>query len=60
MFSRFAVYIGDKTVLMRRNNPKHPEDNGAISFSGARPVFGWRMSRDPDLSNARRGMQVHI
>jgi hypothetical protein len=29
MFSGFAVYVGDKIVLMLRDSPKHPEDNGA-------------------------------
>src|SRR5215469_3410849 len=28
MFSGFAVYVGDKIVLMLRDSPKHPEDNG--------------------------------
>src|ERR1700749_4982427 len=28
MFSGFAVYVGEKIVLMLRDNPKHPEDNG--------------------------------
>jgi hypothetical protein len=28
MFSGFAVYVGDKVVLMRRDSPKHPKDNG--------------------------------
>lgn len=28
MFSGFAVYIGDRLVLMLRDNLKHPEDNG--------------------------------
>jgi hypothetical protein len=28
MFSGFAVYLGDKIVLMLRDSPKHPEDNG--------------------------------
>ena len=29
MFSGFAVYVGNKIVLMLRDSPKHPEDNGA-------------------------------
>lgn len=29
MFSGFAVYVGDKIVLMLRDSPKRPEDNGA-------------------------------
>src|SRR5215469_7124156 len=34
MFSGFSVYIGDKIVLMLRDSPKHPEDNGVwIVFS---------------------------
>jgi hypothetical protein len=34
MFSGFAVYVGDKIVLMLRDSPKHPEDNGVwIVFS---------------------------
>jgi hypothetical protein len=28
MFSGFAVYLGDKIVLMLRESPKQPEDNG--------------------------------
>ena len=28
MFSGFAVYIGEKIVLMLRDSPKHPVDNG--------------------------------
>ena len=28
MFSGYAVYIGDKIVLMLRDSPKAPEDNG--------------------------------
>jgi hypothetical protein len=28
MFSGFAVYVGEKIVLMLRDSPKHPEDNG--------------------------------
>lgn len=28
MFSGFAVYVGDKILLMLRDSPKHPEDNG--------------------------------
>jgi hypothetical protein len=28
MFSGFAVYVGDKIVLMLRDSPKQPEDNG--------------------------------
>ena len=28
MFSGFAVYAGEKIVLMLRDCPKHPEDNG--------------------------------
>ena len=28
MFSGFAVYAGEKIVLMLRDSPKHPEDNG--------------------------------
>ena len=28
MFSGFAVYVGDKIVLMLRDSQKHPEDNG--------------------------------
>jgi hypothetical protein len=29
MFSGFAVYVSDKIVLMLRDSPKHPKDNGA-------------------------------
>jgi hypothetical protein len=28
MFSGFAVYIGEKIMLMLRDSPKQPEDNG--------------------------------
>ena len=28
MFSGFAVYVGEKIVLMLRDSPKHPKDNG--------------------------------
>ena len=28
MFSGFAVYLGEKIVLMLRDSPKQPEDNG--------------------------------
>jgi hypothetical protein len=28
MFSGFAVYFGEKILLMLRDSPKHPEDNG--------------------------------
>ena len=28
MFSGFAVYVGDKIVLMLRDSPKYPADNG--------------------------------
>ncbi len=28
MFSGFAVYLGEKIVLMLRDSPKRPEDNG--------------------------------
>jgi hypothetical protein len=28
MFSGYAVYVGDKIVLMLRESPKAPEDNG--------------------------------
>jgi|HubBroStandDraft_1064217.scaffolds.fasta_scaffold501493_2 hypothetical protein len=28
MFSGFAVYVREKIVLMLRDSPKHPEDNG--------------------------------
>jgi hypothetical protein len=28
MFSGFGVYVGNKIVLMLRDSPKHPEDNG--------------------------------
>ena len=28
MFSDFAVYVREKIVLMLRDSPKHPEDNG--------------------------------
>ena len=34
MFSGFAVYVGEKIVLMLRDSPKQPEDNGVwIVFS---------------------------
>ena len=28
MFSGFAVYVGDKIVVMLRDRPKYPQDNG--------------------------------
>jgi hypothetical protein len=28
MFSGFAVYVGDKIMLMLRDSPKQPKDNG--------------------------------
>ena len=34
IFSAFGVYIGDKLVLMLRERPKHPDDNGVwVVFS---------------------------
>lgn len=34
MFSGFAVYVGEKIVLMLRDSPKQPEDNGVwVVFS---------------------------
>jgi hypothetical protein len=47
MFSGFAVYIGDTIVLMLRDSPKHPEDNGAwLVFSETANLDDPRIRRD--------------
>ena len=47
MFSGFAVYVGDKIVLMLRDSPKHPEDNGAwLVFSETANLADPRIHRD--------------
>ena len=40
MFSGFAVYVGEKIVLMLRDSPKQREDNGVwIVFSETARAF---------------------
>lgn len=47
MFSGFAVYVGDKIVLMLRDSPKHPEDNGIwLVFSETANLTDARIGRD--------------
>jgi hypothetical protein len=47
MFSGFAVYVGDKIVLMLRNSAKHPEDNGVwLVFSETANLADPGISRD--------------
>lgn len=47
MFSGFAVYVGDKIVLILRDSPKHPEDNGAwLVFSETANLADSSISRD--------------
>ena len=38
MFSVFAVYVGGKIVLMLRDCPKHPEDNGVWLVVSESPI----------------------
>jgi hypothetical protein len=47
MFSGFAVYLGDKIVLMLRDSPKQPEDNGVwLVFSEAANLTDAGIRRD--------------
>ena len=47
MFSGFAVYVGDKIVLMLRDSPKHPEDNGIwLVFAETANLADARIRRD--------------
>ena len=47
MFSGFAVYVGDKIVLILRDSPKHPEDNGVwVVFSEAVNLADPEIRRD--------------
>ena len=47
MFSGFAVYVGDKIVLMLRDSPNHPEDNGAwLVFSETADLADAGIRRD--------------
>jgi hypothetical protein len=47
MFSGFAVYVDDKIVLMLRDSPKHPEDNGVwLVFSETADLADPKIRRD--------------
>ena len=47
MFSGFAVYVGEKIVLMLRDSPKQPEDNGVwLVFSETANLAGARIRQD--------------
>ena len=47
MFSGFAVYVGEKIVLMLRESPKHPEDNGVwLVFSETAKIADPAILRD--------------
>jgi hypothetical protein len=47
MFSGFAVYLGDKIVLMLRESPKQPEDNGVwLVFSEVAKLTDADIRRD--------------
>jgi len=47
MFSGFAVYVGDKIVLMLRDSPKYPEDNGVwLVFSESATLADPGIRRD--------------
>ena len=39
MFSGFAVYVGEKIVLMLRESQKQPEDNGVWLVSAVPPKY---------------------
>ena len=63
MFSGFAVYVGEKIVLMLRDSPKHPEDNGVwLVFSETADLGAPGIRRDfPSLRliNLLRGKIAH-
>ena len=47
MFSGFAVYVGEKIVLMLRDSPKHPEDNGVwLVFSESARLADLKIRQD--------------
>lgn len=47
MFSGFAVYVGEKIVLMLRDSPKHPEDNGVwLVFSESASLADLKIRQD--------------
>ena len=47
MFSGFAVYVGEKIVLMLRDSPKQPEDNGVwLVFSETANLADARIRQD--------------
>jgi hypothetical protein len=47
MFSGFAVYAGDKILVMLRDSPKHPKDNGVwLVFSESADLDDPRILRD--------------
>jgi hypothetical protein len=47
MFSGFAVYVGDKIVVMLRDSPKNPQDNGVwLVFSETAKLDDPKMRRD--------------
>jgi hypothetical protein len=47
MFSGFAFYVGEKIVLMLRDSPKQPEDNGVwLVFSETANLADPRIRRD--------------
>jgi len=47
MFSGFAVYVGEKIVLMLRDSPKQPKDNGVwLVFSETANLADPRIRKD--------------